>query len=278
MTPNQHPAETHAAPIPLWPEGAPGFNPELPDAAPTITPYVLQSGEAHPAFVVCPGGGYSHRAPHEGEPLAKWFNSFGISAFVCNYRVSPYRHPYPSLDAKRAIRWVRHHAGEWNIDPGRLGILGFSAGGHVTSTAGTHYDGGDVSAEDPIDRVSCRPDAMVLCYPVITFVGDHRHEGSMTNLLGENPPEELRQSLSNHTQVIPDTPPTFLWHTADDGGVPVENSLMFASALSRNRVPFELHVYPTGPHGLGMAPDHPHIGTWTKLCEGWLKELWQLDT
>jgi len=267
-TPGRH--LENGQPVPLWPEGTPGLDSAIPAEVPTIVPYVLEAKEPHGAVIVCPGGGYSGRAPHEGEPIARMLNSAGISAFICHYRVSPYRHPYPLMDAQRAIRWVRHHAKEWRIDASKIGILGFSAGGHLVSTAGTHYDAGDPDAQDPIDRQSCRPDALVLCYAVISF-GPLGHQGSMVNLLGEDPPEDLRHSLCNESQVTEDTPPSFLWHTADDAGVPVQNSLLFADALTRFGVPFELHVYESGRHGLGLASEDPHIATWAQLCAEWLR-------
>lgn len=260
-------------PVALWPQGAPGLETADPVFEPTITPYLLDSKHSLGCVIVCPGGGYVGRAPHENEPIALALNDRGLSAFVCDYRVAPYCFPYPLLDAQRAIRWVRARAGKLNIDPACVAILGFSAGGHLVSTAGTHYDEGNPSTGDPIDKYSCRPDALVLCYPVITFTKEFGHQGSCDNLLGENPPAELVQSLCNETQVTSDTPPSFLWHTADDAGVPVENSLIFAQALSANRVPFELHVYEHGRHGLGLAEGTGHIATWMDLCAEWLKEL-----
>jgi acetyl esterase/lipase len=258
--------------FPLWPDGTPGLDTAAPEFVPTLTPYLLDPSAPTGAVIVCPGGGYSGRAPHEGEPIARRLNEFGIQAFVCDYRVSPYRHPYPSLDASRAVRWVRAHAAEYNILPDRIGLLGFSAGGHLVSTVGTHYDGGDPEAADPVDRSSSRPDALVLCYPVISF-GPHGHQGSRNNLLGEKAPADLVLSLCNDTQVTADTPPSFLWHTADDAGVPVLNSLLFAAALARCGVPHEIHVYEQGRHGLGLALEDPHVATWSQLCGEWLKNL-----
>jgi acetyl esterase/lipase len=204
--------------------------------------------------------------------VARRLNSLGVHAFVLSYRVAPYRHPYPLLDAQRAIRTVRNLAERWGVDRRRVGMLGFSAGGHLAATAGTHFDAGDAQAADPVERASCRPDLLVLCYAVITFQGPFRHEGSLRNLLGDNPPEELQLLLSNERQVNAETPPTFLWHTAEDAGVPPGNSLLFASALARHKVPFELHIFPQGRHGLGLAPDDPRVGAWTGLCATWLKE------
>lgn len=258
-------------PLPLWSGDTPGLDTAEPRFEPTITPYPIESATPGGCVVVCPGGGYAHRAPHEGEPIARALNERGIAACVCDYRVAPYRHPHPLLDAQRAIRWVRAHAAVLNVNPGAVAILGFSAGGHLASTAGTHYDTGRAEG-DETDRQSCRPDALVLCYPVISF-GEFGHRGSMNNLLGENPPAELVASLSNENQVTADTPPAFLWHTADDAGVPVENSLLFAQALSAQDVPYELHVYRSGRHGLGLAPDFPHIATWMDLCAEWLREV-----
>ncbi|WP_438444474.1 alpha/beta hydrolase [Gorillibacterium sp. sgz5001074] len=257
----------------LWPEGAPLAQGSGAEDCPAITPYLVEGTAGPvPAVVVLPGGGYSHRAAHEGEPIAQWLNTLGVSAFVVSYRVAPYKHPAPWWDAQRAIRYVRHKAGEWNVDPQRLGILGFSAGGHLASTAGTHYDAGNPEAADPIDRHSSRPDFMILCYPVISF-GEFRHDGSRANLIGEEPAAEMIELLSNELQVTSDTPPAFIWHTSDDPAVPVENALMFAGALSRSKVPFELHSYVTGRHGLGLALDHPEAVTWTDLAARWMKRM-----
>ncbi|MDF2925927.1 MAG: esterase/lipase-like protein [Paenibacillaceae bacterium] len=259
--------------IELWPEGAPYAHGNDKEGLPAITPYLAEGAEGPvPAVVVLPGGGYHTRAPHEGEPIAKWLNTLGISAFVLDYRVAPYKHPVPLNDAQRALRHVRSQAEAWKVDPSRLGILGFSAGGHLASTAGTHYDRGDSASADPVERFSCRPDFMVLCYPVISL-GEFRHDGSRVNLVGEDATEELVRLLSNELQVTEDTPPSFIWHTSDDPAVPVENALMFASALSRNKVQFELHSYMTGRHGLGLAADHPEAQTWPDLCARWLKRL-----
>jgi acetyl esterase/lipase len=255
----------------LWPNGTPNALGEAEEDKPTLVPYLVDGGEPRAAVVVCPGGGYARRADHEGEPIALWLNTLGISAFVVHYRVAPYRHPNPLMDAQRAIRTVRHRAAEWNINPQRVGILGFSAGGHLASTAGTHYDFGNTESADPIERESSKPDLLVLCYPVITF-GEHAHAGSRLNLLGEMEPAELVELLSNEKRVNADTPPTFLWHTADDASVPVENAYLFAAALSRHQVPVELHVYESGRHGLGLAKEHPEAYTWSELCGNWLKK------
>lgn len=259
--------------IELWPEWAPYALGNDREDRPAITPYFAKGkGWKHSAVIVLPGGGYHTRAPHEGDPIARWLNTLGVTSFVLDYRVAPYKHPAPLTDAQRALRYVRSQAEAWNVDPSRLGILGFSAGGHLASTAGTHYDGGQKNAADPVERYSCRPDFMVLCYPVISM-GEFRHDGSRTNLLGEEPAEESITLLSNELQVTPDTPPAFLWHTSDDPAVPVENALLFAGALSRCKVPFELHSYQTGHHGLGLAEDHPEAQTWPDLCTRWLKRI-----
>lgn len=258
--------------IPLWPDGAPGLDQASPAFDPTITAYPCAGHDPAGAVIICPGGGYVGRAPHEGEPIARWLNSLGLHAFVCDYRVAPYRHPYPSLDARRAVRWVRAHAQDYGINPHRVGLLGFSAGGHLVATVGTRFSHGDPGVADPVEQLSCRPDALILCYPVISF-GPYRHEGSMHNLLGDDPSPDLVTALSNELQVTADTPPTFLWHTADDAGVPVENSLLFAQALSAHGVPHELHVFQSGRHGLGLAEQDPHVATWSRLCGEWLLGL-----
>ncbi|RSL33867.1 alpha/beta hydrolase [Salibacterium salarium] len=241
------------------------------EVIPSFTTYMKTSNQPTPAVIVCPGGGYTHRAEHEGEPVAEWLNFIGISAFVLHYRVHPYKHPAPLTDLQRAIRYVRGHAKEWNIDRERIGVLGFSAGGHLAATAGTHFDDGNMKATDLIERESSRPDVLALCYPVISFK-KHRHQGSMEHLLGDAMDQELQHSLSLETQVTQKTPPAFIWHTADDDAVPIENSLLFASALSRMNVPFECHTFESGRHGLGLAVEDRDVSYWTKLCENWLKK------
>ncbi|MCL5269001.1 MAG: alpha/beta hydrolase [bacterium] len=256
----------------LWDKDPPHYNPEISKEIPRLTPYLLQGVEPRGCVIVFPGGGYVGRAPHESEPIARWLNSLGLASFVLDYRVMPNRHPVPLQDAQRAIRLVRHRAHEFGVDPGHIGILGFSAGGHLAATAGTLFDAGDPAAPDPIDRVSSRPDAMVLCYAVISFL-KYSHIGSLKNLLGDHPTQELLTRLSAERQVTADTPPAFIWHTADDPVVPVANSLMMAQAMSDASRSFELHVFPHGRHGMGLAADDPSVSAWTALCGEWLRGL-----
>lgn len=190
---------------------------------------------------------------------------------MLRYRVAPYRYPNALLDAQRALRTIRYRSEEFGIDPQRVGILGFSAGGHLASTVSGLFDRGNKESEEALERESCRPDFSILCYPVISMMDGVTHEGSRDNLLGANPPEELIRRLSGELQVTPDSPPAFLWHTADDGAVPVENSLLLAAALRRCRIPFDLHVYAHGEHGLGLAEEEPHTRGWTGACASWLQ-------
>jgi acetyl esterase/lipase len=259
----------------LWPNGAPGAKGDKDADKPTLTICLPKPELANgAAVVICPGGGYVGLAvDHEGRQVAEWLNSFGVAGFILEYRHHGrgYQHPAPLQDAQRAIRTVRARADEFKIDPKRIGILGFSAGGHLASTAGTHFDRGDPSAADPIDRVSSRPDFMVLCYAVIAFDEPYTHRGSQNNLLGKNPPPELVRSLSNEKQVTKDTPPTFLFTTDEDRGVPAENSVYFYLALRKAGVPAELHIFRPGRHGLGLAPQTPGTSEWPKCCENWLR-------
>jgi acetyl esterase/lipase len=266
-------ASSQPPPIPLWANGAPGAKGEAPEDIPSVQLYQPPADKSSgAAIVVCPGGGYGRLAPHEGHDVAVWLNSIGVTAVVLKYRLGPkYRHPAMMQDALRAIRYTRSKASEWKIDPNRVGIMGFSAGGHLASTAATHFDGGAPNASDPIDKLSSRPDLAILCYPVITMTDPFVHKGSRKNLLGENPPQELIDLMSNEKQVTEQTPPTFIFHTQDDPGVPVENSMMFALALRQKKVPFEMHLYEHGRHGVGLAPGEPALSTWPKLLENWLR-------
>ena len=221
--------------------------------------------------VICPGGGYSGVCmSYEGVDVAKWFAEHGVAAFVLNYRVSPYGQPIPMLDGQRAVRTVRFNAKLWGVDPKRIGIMGFSAGGHVASTVGTHYDNGIAKTEDPINAVNCRPDFMLLIYPVITMKDKITHPGSKHVLIGDKPPEKLLNLYSNELQVTDETPPTFLVHSVTDDVVPVKNSELFYAALKSHQVPCEFVKLPTGGHGYGMAMNDPAIHVWTDKCLTWM--------
>jgi acetyl esterase/lipase len=261
-----------ATPLPIWSSTPPGLDPAIGQPAPTLVPYLVHSKTPTGLVIVLPGGGYVGKADYEGGPIAEWLNQVGISAAVLDYRVAPYRHPYPLLDAKRAIQYVRSRAGEWNVDPQHIGILGFSAGGHLAATTGTHLEPFAQMPDDTVARLSSRPDALILCYAVLSF-GAFGHVGSMESLLGPNPPAALREALSNELQVTRQTPPAFIWQTATDTAVVPENALLFARALHACEVPFELHIFPEGPHGKALALDDPIVGQWRGLCAAWLKGL-----
>jgi len=268
--------------IHLWKNGAPGTPPTKPEHEPVLFLSRPAADVAVPTgVIVIPGGGYSGLAmDHEGTQIAEWLNPLGVTAFILKYRMSGtgHRHPIPMQDGQRAIRTVRARTAEWKIDPKRIGVIGFSAGGHLGSTLGTHFDEGTSKAEDPIDRVSSRPDFMILCYPVITMMEDYGHKGSRENLLGPTPDKKLLASLSNETQVKPDTPPTFLFHTNEDTGVLPENSIAFYMALRQAGVPAELHIYEKGPHGVGLAKTIPGANTWPDCCREWMRSHGFLGT
>ncbi len=258
----------------LWPGGVPGAVGDEPADKPSITVYSAPADKANgAAIVICPGGGYGGLAvDHEGKQIAEWMNSLGVNAFVLRYRLGPrYHHPAPLHDVQRAIRIVRTRAAEWKIDPKRVGVIGFSAGGHLASTVSTHFDDGKPSADDPVERAGCRPDFAILCYPVITMTEAWMHKGSRKNLLGDEADPKLADDLSNDKRVTAKTPPTFLFHTTDDGGVPVENSAYYCLALRKAKVPAEMHLFEHGRHGVGMAPDDPALAQWPRLCEAWLR-------
>lgn len=259
----------------LWPAGAPGAKGTEAKDKPTLIIYLSEKEKANGgAIVVCPGGGYGGLAmDHEGHQIARWLNDNGIAAFICDYRHrgKGYGHPAPLDDAQRAIRTVRSRAKEFGVDPAKIGILGFSAGGHLTSSAVTHFDKGKADAEDPIQKVSCRPDFGVLCYPVIAFNEKFTHVGSQNNLLGKDAPEDLIKSMSSEKQVTAETPPCFLWHTYEDTGVPPENSVVFYLACLKNKVPAELHVYEKGRHGVGLGKGIAGTENWPTECIAWMK-------
>ena len=264
--------------FPLWPDGAPGALGKDAKDIPTLTVFLPTPEKATgAAMVICPGGGYGHLADHEGSHYARWLNEQGIAGFVLKYRLgtSGYHHPAMLQDAARAIRTVRARADEWKLDTKRVGIIGSSAGGHLASTTITHWDLGNTNSPDAIERQSSRPDLAILCYPVISMNDPFVHKGSRANLVGTNAPTELLAELSADLQVNKDTPPCFIWSTMEDKTVPVENSMMLAAALRRVGVPFDLHVYERGPHGIGLGNktfDTANFHPWTRDCEFWLRE------
>ncbi|HVX39292.1 MAG TPA: alpha/beta hydrolase [Gemmatimonadaceae bacterium] len=260
-------------PIPLWPHAAPGAVGDSSIDRPTITPYLASGTTAtRTGVVVFPGGGYEHLAiEKEGTKIAEWLNGMGVNAFVVTYRLGPrYHHPTMLADGQRAVRLVRANAARWNLDPDAIGVMGFSAGGHLASALGTHADT-VLGAPDSVDLVSTRPDFMVLAYPVITMDERWAHAGSRRNLLGNDPSPALVHALSNETQVTARTPPTFLVATSDDSTVPVQNSLMFYEALLAAHVPAELHLFQTGRHGFGLAAGDESLSQWPRLCEEWMR-------
>ena len=258
----------------LWPGGAPGAQGNEDIDQPSLAPYVVPAGRGTgTAVVVCPGGGYRNLAmDHEGDQIAKWLNSLGVSAFVLKYRLGPkYHHPVELGDAQRAIRTVRSKASEYRVAPDRIGIMGFSAGGHLAATASTHFDAGKADADDPIDRAGSRPDFSILGYPVISMTESWTHQGSRKNLLGDNPDPALAKSLSGENAVTAQTPPTFIFQTNADTTVPAENSLVYFLALRKAGVKAEMHIFQNGPHGVGLAMDDPALSEWPKLLTNWLR-------
>lgn len=259
--------------IPLWPEGAPGALGTAAEDVPTLTGYFPRAADRNGAsLVVLPGGGYAHLSEHEGQGYAEWLTGHGVTVYVLQYRLGPkYHHPAMLHDVARALRTVRAWAKRDGLDPQRVGVMGSSAGGHLAATLLTHFDAGRADSADPIERESSRPDLGVLAYPVISM-GKFAHQGSRDRLLGPAPGDALLQDMSLELQVKPDTPPTFIWSTNADATVPVENSLLFAEALRRAGVPFALHIYEQGAHGLGLGrPDRP-APPWASQLLYWFGE------
>ena len=250
----------------LWPGEAPYEAECGGQARPSLTAFPVAGSPG--AVVVIPGGGYVHKAAHEGDPVAQMLTPSGVSAYVLDYRVAPCPARAPLSDATRAVRLLREMGYE------KVGVLGFSAGGHLACCAATEFDAGDPDSDDPVERHSSRPDALISCYSVVSFV-HNAHIGSRRWLLGERWEEEqLARAYSVELRVTGDCPPAFIWHTADDGSVPVENALLLAGAYAANGVPYELHIFPHGRHGLGLAAEEaPHVAQWTALCQRWLREM-----
>ncbi|MBK9220000.1 MAG: alpha/beta hydrolase [Uliginosibacterium sp.] len=279
----------------LWEKGAPDadlfstvgdLNNE---GLPTLTPYLLAGAERRPAMIVCPGGSFQFRAPNEGEPIARWLNQIGFNAFVVNYRVAPFSPFTSSKDAVRAVRLVRYHAQAFNIYPERIGMIGFSAGGYLTAFVGTRFENGvmepgsreaqimsrllgEPDLNDPVDQTSARLNAMVLCYGETSpFSKEKLPPDSL--LPKDISVDEFIGFTSNHQHISANTPPTFLWVTATDHWNFQRQNLLFAQVLNEQNLPFDLHVFTKGPHGLGLGEDEPTVAIWTKLCESWLKGL-----
>lgn len=258
----------------LWSTIAPYSLGNAPEDVPEITVYPLKDAERPvPAIVVCPGGGYACLCDsYEGHDIAHWLNGFGFAAIVLKYRIKPYRHPAPLVDAKRAMRMTRFNASAWNIDSARIGIMGFSAGGHLAAMTALHADDGSPVSPDLVERMSSRADFQILIYPVITFVEPHASMGTQLNLIGENAPEQMRQFLSAQLQVNDKTPMAFVAHSAKDQVVPVENSRMFAEAMKRHHRPVEYYELDEGLHGLGCGKG-PQWQQWQEHCKEWLLKL-----
>ncbi len=272
-TPNAD-AVSHGKTILLWPDGAPKAAGKTPGDTPTLTVFLPAKNTTKTGVIVAPGGGYQNLAmQHEGEDVARWLNLHGVAAFVLKYRLGPvYHHPIELGDAQRALRLVRLNAKDYGIAPDHIGMWGFSAGGHLAATAATHYDKGVEASPDPIERQPCRPDFLILAYPVITLLQPNVHGSSRKYLLGDDPTQAMLANLSDETQVTKDTPPTFLFATTDDGVVPVMNSVAFYAALVKAEVPAEMHLFQHGNHGVGLASGNPQLNIWPELLIKWMRE------
>lgn len=258
--------------IKLWENNVPFFNPLFEDIAPSIIPFLINDNKTHPAIIICPGGAYIRRSSHEGETVAKWLNSIGISSFVLNYRVHPYKYPANINDLIRAVKLVRSKANEFKISSDKIGVMGFSAGGHLVSILAVHGEKDYQAVNDYVDNFSSKPDVLILCYPVIDLI-NFGHSESIKNLLGENNKKGMLYYLSTHYHVNKSVPPTFLWHTFEDSSVPIENSLLFAFSLKNYMIPFELHIFQHGRHGLGIKEELNYTLAWKELCVNWLKSI-----
>lgn len=271
---NPHLWNPPADALPLWEGTPPGYRQDFDQPVPTLMPFLVDQPSPAPAVIVAPGGGYINKVAHESANIAQWLNTLGISAFVLDYRVTPYHHPIPLLDARRAVQLVRAKAGEWAVDGSKVGMIGFSAGGHLTSAIGTNFR--DYPEFDlPQDAVSAQsfiPNALILCYAVTSFLA-FPHRESANRLLGPDATQEMVREVSSDVQVTAQTPPTFLMHTFNDEKVPVEQALLFAKALASCKVPYELHIFSEGKHGVALAKGHPAAEPWTLLCARWLSRL-----
>ena len=259
-------------PIMLWPEATQAEITASGGEAPSLTMLAADPAKASgAAVIVFPGGGYVVHAEHEAEPVAEWLAALGITAFILRYRLHPnYKHPAALHDAARAVRIVRSQASEFGVDPGRIGVLGFSAGGHLASMLSTQFSSADTLLPGHAETASARPDLQILLYPVISLFGSAGHNWCAEALFGPNADPQLLERFSSHTQVTPETPPAFLLHTADDD-VSCMNSLLMAQALKGSGVPFELHLYERGGHGYGLAQADPYLAGWPTRCEAWLQ-------
>lgn len=246
------------------------------DDSPCIYVNLVKSNDVLPTVLVMPGGGYHILAMgHEGEAIVKWFLERGVHAIILQYSLGQFdgsgnKHPQMINDAQRAMRIIRQNAAKWKVNPNMIAVMGFSAGGHLASTLGTHSDSGNVAAEDPIEKQSCTPNLCILSYPVIMMEGEDTHWGSRRFLLGPTPRLEDVKELSNEKQVSVITPPTILFHTSDDPVVPVENSINYYLALRKQGIPAEMHVFEHGAHGVGLIVDDYGLAQWEGLLENWL--------
>jgi len=268
--------------IEIWEGINEAMNGESDGFCPKLVTYCLEGAKKRPAVLICPGGGYSSTSEREAEPIALQFNAAGYHAFVLYYSIAPRRHPQPLLDVSRAMTIIRHNAHKWNIDNKKVLVCGFSAGGHLAASLGVHWEKEFMNVTG-ISIGQNRPDGMILAYPVITS-GKFANRGSFNNLLGADADPVLLHEMSLEYHVSHTTPPAFIWHTFEDGAVPVENCMLFSGAMREAGIPFELHIFPKGGHGLSLATvetgnNHlginPHVGKWVELCNEWIGVMFE---